>query len=225
MTSLGVMNWAYKIRELRLVAQLKQEALATQLDVSQASVSQWERGDSTPPKAIQEKLHDMIRRLPSERNQQAVLASVMRSPNLCCLVAEVDGDVTLLAQSQAGQDLCRILGRDDIGQPLNGKLGPEFDDVLIKLVRAGAFKGKVSTAITAVEAERDGERIAGVMAHTPVHIEDDTWLLRTDVRILSREEAAQNTALRRRPVMHGWDDVALARDARDLLRDLDLVPG
>lgn len=211
------MNWAHKIRELRFVSQLKQEALATELDVSQASVSQWERGDAVPPPSVQKKLRYLFMRLPSERGFQAVLASVVRSPNVCAMLGRIDGDVTVVAQSQVSADACHFIAPADIGRPLQGLLGPSVDRMVQQLEASGVFDGEVCTVINACEASRGDDHRAFLMTHTPFQIDGRSWVLRTEARALNPVDAEKSRSLMTRPILHAWDADAPKSDPREIL--------
>lgn len=211
------MNWAHKIRELRFVSQLKQKALAAELAVSQASVSQWERGDALPPPNVQQKLRKLFMRMPSERSFQAVLASVLRSPNVSAMLGRIDGEVTVVAQSRVSRETCYFIAPRDIGRPLHGLLGESVDRMVDQLDASGVFFGKVCTVINACEASRDGQTRIFLLTHTPFHIEADSWVLRTEARVLTGEEADRSRSLMTDPIIHEWDSDGLEADPREIL--------
>lgn len=91
-------------------------------------------------------------------------------------------------QSTKGFELFPLLTRDDIGQPINGKLGEESDACIDELIRAGIFSGDIAQASSTVISERDGIRAAAIATHTPFRT-DSGWLLRSECRVLTEMEA------------------------------------
>lgn len=81
------LNWPNSISEIRHRLQMKQDALATTLGVSQASISLWERGVTDPPANIKAALSKLLAELPDSNWRISVINSVKNSPNLCgCFV-------------------------------------------------------------------------------------------------------------------------------------------
>ncbi|MEA1942979.1 MAG: helix-turn-helix transcriptional regulator [Pseudomonadota bacterium] len=198
------MDWARKIKELRFLENLKQDALAQQLEVSQASISQWERGVSQPPPHIKAKLRHRLMVSPGERMSAAMRTSVVESPNLCGLLSMRDGDVVVELLSHDSYGLFPLLTPADIGKPLRGKLGPDVDRLLDRLVGEGAFAGRVQHAKLSATARRNGLKASGIMTVTPVCAQESSCLLRCEVRLLGPGEDVP--ALER--ITHfSWDEV------------------
>ena len=129
------MDWAKKIKELRYFEDLKQDVLARQLGVSQASVSQWERGVAEPPEEAQRRLLRRLAQTPPERFLQALKVSVRSSPNVAFLMVRRDGVVLIEMISDGAAQLTNFLSHDDVGQPLRGRFGPVVDSHLDELER------------------------------------------------------------------------------------------
>ncbi len=55
--------WPALVKRLRFLSSLKQDELAQQLGVDQATVSRWERGTYAPDIPVQKRLRDMLHRL------------------------------------------------------------------------------------------------------------------------------------------------------------------
>lgn len=176
--------WSRKIRELRFLEGLKQDQLAMQLGVSQASVSQWERGVAIPPKRLQDKLRVRFVTSPTDQVIRALRNSVKYSPNLCGLISFRSGDLWLEEQSDAGFEIFPLLERDDIGDRLQGKLGQEVDHVYDAIIREGIFSGDLAGAVSRSIARKDGSEIGGVSTFSPFCV-DGTWLIRAEVRLVN----------------------------------------
>ena len=178
------MDWSEMIRELRFLERLKQEALAAQLGVSQASVSQWERGMANPPEHIRARLAARLDALSRGRLLEAVRASVIDSPNVCGLFSLRDGEPIFEAQSDSGFEMFPGLTRDDIGTSVLGKLGPEVDAVHARLLEEGAYEGRIASAKVCSKVDTPDGAFLFVTTHTPFVVEDGRWVLRSEVRML-----------------------------------------
>ena len=182
------MDWARKIRELRFLENLKQDALAQQLGVSQASISQWERDVAVPPAHIRAKLRRRMLVSPGERLRSALRTSVVHSPNLCGLLAVREGEVVIELLSHAGYAMFPLLTPADLGQRLKGKLGPEVDSVVDRLIDEGAFEGRVSCATIASTAMRNGHSIGGIVTYTPFCHDVNSCIIRAEARLMGPDE-------------------------------------
>lgn len=182
------MDWSRKIKELRFLENLKQDALAQQLGVSQASISQWERDVSQPPPHIRAKLRRRMLVSPGERLRAAVRSSVVNSPNLCGLLALREGAVTVDLLSHASYALFPLLTPADLGQPLKGRLGPDVDRAMDRLIAEGAFTGRIACATIASTASRNGRSVSGVVTYVPFCQDEHSCVLRAEVRLLGPDE-------------------------------------
>ncbi|MBR9826616.1 MAG: helix-turn-helix transcriptional regulator [Alphaproteobacteria bacterium] len=176
-------NWPDRIREIRFREGWKQGDMARALGVSQASVSQWERGIHAPPRRLHDCLFQKLSDGSHDRLFLALRASVASSPNLCGLFSLKDGQVIIEAQSEAGYELYPLLNREDIGKPINGKLGPEMDQAVEFLIEAGAWDGRVSSARICGSAKRGDLEFCATTTHTPFMIENGVWVVRSECRI------------------------------------------
>lgn len=183
------MDWAKQIRELRFHERLKQQCLADQLGVSQALISQWERGVAFPPPRHQEILRQRFTVSPSEQLLRSIKASVISSPNVAGLLSVRRGKVILEAQSEAGYALMPLMSRDDLGEPMNGKFGEEVDENYRRIVHSDIFCGDVASIRTWSHINRHGREICAVSAYTPFCLDNGDWYLRSEMRELDSESA------------------------------------
>lgn len=198
------MDWARKIKELRFLENLKQDALAQQLEVSQASISQWERGVSQPPPHIKAKLRRRLLVSPGERLSAALRTSVVESPNVCGLLALRDGDVVVELLSHDSYRLFPLVTPADIGKPLRGRLGANVDRLLDRLVGEGIFTGRVQYAKLAFTAQRNGLTARGIAAITPVCAQENNCFVRCEIRLLGPDEMLPDLE---RITHFSWDEV------------------
>ncbi|MBO6676200.1 MAG: helix-turn-helix transcriptional regulator [Rhizobiales bacterium] len=80
---------------------LKQEALATALDVSQTSISRWESGAHVPETQIQ---HDALACLASARTNDAALKRLVESASLCVHLVDEASHVCLAYSKRRAKD-------------------------------------------------------------------------------------------------------------------------
>ena len=185
------MDWAKKIKELRYFEDLKQDVLARQLGVSQASVSQWERGVAEPPEEAQRPLLRRLAQTPPERFLQALKVSVRSSPNVAFLMVRRDGVVLIEMISDGAAQLTNFLSHDDVGQPLRGRFGPVVDSHLDELEREGLFEGKLESARGTAMLHRNGQARPVTVSMIPFRVEnsDTDYVVRAEVRFPVAPEA------------------------------------
>ncbi|ABI66864.1 transcriptional regulator, XRE family [Maricaulis maris MCS10] len=177
------MSWVNKIKELRHFEDIKQDALALQLGVSQASVSQWERGVSEPPPNIQSKLLKRLAKTPAARFIEALRVSVRTSPNVAGLLVDRDEGVVFDLISDSAAELTEFLGHDDVGKPIHGLFGPDVDAQLGRLVEAGLFEGRVESASGVTLLHRHGKIRPVELSLTSFRVPHSEVIVRLEVRI------------------------------------------
>ena len=185
------MCWARKIKELRFLEDLKQDALAKQLGVSQASVSQWERGVTEPPETIRAYIDARLRDSPLERFLESLRTSVRNSPNLFVLLRYQDSGVVIDLISEGTRNNGQLVKVDDVGESVRGRFGSEVDQYASELLKAGLFEGRLASAKMQVIAERDGKALPVVIGFTPFHGPDGVCILQAEIIIAEGEAAGQ----------------------------------
>lgn len=183
---LDFMDWSRKLKELRFLEGLKQETLAQQLRVSQAAVSQWERGVAEPPAHVQAEIRERGYKAPSAQIGRALKYSVRNSPYPCGLVELVDDTLVLRALSATARSSYPLLDIDDLDQSVDGKLGRDADLNFLEMKRRGVFVGDAVGAITRATVSRHGTTIVAQTAYTPFRIDHDRWLARAEVSIVEQ---------------------------------------
>lgn len=143
---------------------------------------------AVPPPHIRAKLRRRMLVSPGERLRSALRTSVVHSPNLCGLLAVREGDVVIELLSHASYALFPLLTPADLGQRLKGKLGPEVDSVVDRLVDEGAFTGRISSATIASTAMRNGRSVGGVVTYTPFCQDENGCVIRAEARLLGPDE-------------------------------------
>lgn len=178
------MDWASKIKALRYFEDLKQDVLARQLGVSQASVSQWERGVAEPPEAAQRRLLRRLAHTPPERFLRSLKQSVRSSPNVAFLMVRRGEDVVIELVSEGLEARTDFLRTEDVGLQLRGLFGPQVDSQLDELVQAGLFEGKLDAVHASAVLTRDGRSSAVQVSMIPFRVQtaDVDYVVRVEVR-------------------------------------------
>jgi len=176
------MDWVKKIKDLRHFEGLKQDALAVQLGVSQASVSQWERGVVEPPLSVQEKLRERLAATPAARFLESLRVSVRTSPNVAGLLIRRNGVPVFELISDSSAILTDFLHSDDVGKPIRGLFGPHADDQLGQLIEAGLFEGRVESANAVSILRRNGQVGRVVLSLTSFRVPYGDVVVRLEVR-------------------------------------------
>ncbi|WP_300528400.1 helix-turn-helix transcriptional regulator [Maricaulis sp.] len=182
------MDWGSKIRELRFAEGLKQDALALEFGVSQAAISQWERGLSDPPLPIQDEILKRTRLAPNVQMAEALCCSVRHSPHPACLAEFVNGEFLLRICNDAALRDYPLLSITDLDQPLEGKLGQDVDCNMHRFVEAGGFEDRLRCVRVTSRPQRDGRSLFTQSTYTPFKVARDRWLVRADIKILAHDD-------------------------------------
>jgi transcriptional regulator with XRE-family HTH domain len=182
------MNWAKKIKELRYRESIKQDALAAQLGVSQASVSIWERGVSAPPHHVQETLRNLYGATPSERLLNAIRSSILHNPNPCALITLRDERPIIDTISDTG-----LFGKFDgnVDRLLGTLFGDQLEALFAQMLDSGLFSGAIATAKIVSVVIYEGRDLPVTIALAPYSLDQEHWFVRADLRILNKAEAEQ----------------------------------
>lgn len=186
-------NWAEKIKLYRFQRRLTQKALARELSVNQASISQWENGRAEPSKAMKRRLQHSLGATDSERILASLRNSVRTSNEHCTLVEIRDLVPYLDAYSPSVAQPLGLIVPGDVGKPLAAISGASQAQNWAQLVEAGLLSDDQPTLRVHYAATRFGQTFLGLMTHTPFRSDDRIWL-RTVLDVLSPVEAARTFA-------------------------------
>ena len=189
------MDWGKRIREFRFLEGLKQDALASQLGVSQAAVSQWERGVVDPPEQFRARLLKRVQLTPTSQMIRALRENVTHNPNPCALSEFDRGRIVLRALSLNGFRRMPLVDESDIGEAINGRLGEQVDANIDRLIEAGVFEGEVASASSCHDAKRNGHVFTVQAIYSPFRVEKDVWFLRADIRWMQDGVSASERGL------------------------------
>ena len=186
-------NWAEKIKLYRFQRRLTQKALARELSVNQASISQWENGRAEPSKAMKRRLQLSLGATDSERVLAALRNSVRTSAEHCILLEMRDEDPILDAYSLSIKQQLGLIVPGDVGKPLTAISGASQEHNWAQLIEHGLLTDAQPTLRVHYAATRFGQTFLGLMTHTPFHCEDRIWL-RSVLEVLSPAQAAKSFA-------------------------------
>lgn len=175
------MNWPRLIRELRHLEQLKQDQLAYQLGVSQASISQWERGVIAPPKRFQSVLRQRTMASPSNRLLQSLKVSIATTQTWVGLFPIRSGRWIFHSLSQRAYEDYALLSRDDVGEAIEPKLGEDTAEACFELLDGGLLSSEFSYAESLHANVRDGVEHYGIHRCVPFKVDHDDWVIRSEL--------------------------------------------
>lgn len=180
------MRWDKAVREIRYLENLKQEAFAAELGVSQAAVSQWERGVVPPPQHLQAALMERLNRSPGARFISALRRSVRACPNVAGLFELREGRIWLDTLSTASPEHNWVITETDVGTDIEGKAGAIVDAHYQQLKSLGMFDGNLICGTANMLAERKHRRLFGRVTYSAYVGPDDKGFVRADVLLSDR---------------------------------------
>lgn len=121
-----------ELRRLRLGRAIKQEYLAALMQVSQSTVSRWERGRLRPSKAQARQLWRLLGVIPGDAALRRLVETSARPVHLIC-----DHTHRLLAASPARERAWRVSARELEGRSLWGYASEAIVDAETRLEAAG----------------------------------------------------------------------------------------
>ncbi len=187
-------DWAEVLRSFRQRNNLKQEAAASLLGVSQAYVSKVENGAVQPSSALLKRLAMLIRQ-PQHRPTIGLYKTAVRhAPYLACLFSLRDGQVFI---EESSREFYRRGHPFDL-EPQKGLVnfdmfGEDGVTALKSLVSAGAFDGKFGLIETVWKtAPRDGHPLKHFKTLlVPLRSDQNEWLLQASLTEISAADMAE----------------------------------
>lgn len=183
------MNYSELIQRFRIRANLKQDAVADLLGVSQSTVSRIESGALQPKAALREKLDRFLAEAASQSLFSRCRAVVRASPVVSFLLGVRGGEIVLDAASEPALALGRPWSEQAVGRPLEGPFGDRAMARLKKLVEIGAFRGAVSSIdVLWTHADETGGAVWRIV-FVPVRDDLGDWFLHATAVPVSQAEA------------------------------------
>lgn len=169
------LNWAAKVKELRHLCGLKQDTLAMELGVSQAAVSQWERGVRLPPPGIQDEIRKRLFSSPSNRLIRSLQQTVTCNPSPAVLFKIRGGMPILAAASPRAWTDHQIFTPEDLDEFIGDKAGEEAAATHIRLDKEGLYSGEIASARSFHHNRRNGIERQGVVHYIPFLVDHGDW--------------------------------------------------
>lgn len=183
-------DWGPQIRRFRRLRAIKQNALAEQLGVDQATVSRWESGRQVPDLGMQRRLRALMRG--AEPRDEVLLKHWIDTALGYTMLT--DAQRTILAASPSFCVLHEVAAPEIVGM----SAVPTFTDELERswwiAVEHGFFDGEVAsvTVVSRFHTLSGRRRFLGAISvWTPVHLTTGEVLCRADRISLTDEEFAR----------------------------------
>jgi DNA-binding XRE family transcriptional regulator len=162
-------DWARLLAEYRKSAGVKQQALARDLGVSQATISRWENGAARPSIAVQNLLLRMLRRERSPMRTVHWVETFRRMGTPGLVVA--DGGMlgrTMIAATEGTANLCGVPAWEIENRDLGELFVGELLETYASIVGAGLYSGRVMSfeAITRIEYNPEFRRAPNFWIHS-----------------------------------------------------------
>lgn len=205
MQAVAVTNWSETLRVFRTRNNLKQDAIAAELSVSQAYVSRIESGVATPSPPVQERILKLLDEPAMRPVFDQLVAAVRCSSAMTALLRCVDGRIVVEAASDTYRAFGPPFSEQKIGSPLQVELGDEGRSRLRDLVRHGAFTGEVACVDVLWTVRNNGRDRCLRTTSTPIRPEPGVWLvLTTTVEMGPGEYSAFRTSWGGEVRVHGY---------------------
>jgi transcriptional regulator with XRE-family HTH domain len=188
------MNWGEALRAFRVRNNIKQEAAAHMLGVSQAYVSRIESGSQEPSPNVEKRLRTLLTAPAHRPVFEYIKALVSRSPHVTFLLSFKADEIWVEAASPAALALTVRLHASApelvVGQPM--KLGdrPEVLGTVERVIADGGFEGRVAFVDTIWSAplEESGETLFFRNTLVPMRDEMTRWFVHGTTRLITQAE-------------------------------------
>jgi len=174
----GQMNWSEELIAFRKRNQLKQEAVADMLGVSQAQISRLENGAAALASDMEARLRTLLQAPDLRPPVNHCMAVVDNSPYPAVLLGYKEGQVMVVAASQSVREHCPALDLGHKEIAINEALGEEAGARVRELAASGAFQGAFACmeALWRETGRKSAPRFWRTVL-TPARKEGDYWFL------------------------------------------------
>lgn len=184
-------DWAEVLRTFRHRNNLKQEAVANLLGVSQAYISKVENGAIAPSETLKERLL-VLGRKPEHRPTLSLLKNAVRhSPGLTCLFSYQEGVVLVEDCSRALAHGGALFAAHPRSGPMQFDImGPESQANMEALSKAGAFEGRLGYIEVLWTSAATGTLKAQPFRtiFLPLRTDDGQWLLQAHIIEITQDQ-------------------------------------
>ena len=200
-------RWTSIVRELRNRKGLTQSELASQLGVTQASVSRWENGSDLPSVRLRKTMREMMRVSSSSDVAQQIKARLRYTPNPVSLVGHGARflDFSPSFASETGTEPGRLRGAT-----IYGRFGEIVDETTQLWERSGIFSGEVAMTLTVLSLKGPGGASVFLKNFdTPHLLDSDEVITICETRRITKSDYDQHLAQYGRPVFFlSYDEIA-----------------
>jgi transcriptional regulator with XRE-family HTH domain len=137
------MNWPSLLRHHRYTHNLKQAALAEDLGVTQALISRWESGRSTPSRPMRERIRRAVKPQPVGAPMIAWQDTIAQHPAIVTVIDE-NGIGEIVSEGFVRE--FSVSREDVIGRSFQDLFSGDFKILFDRLTNAGFFQGQVEYA-------------------------------------------------------------------------------
>lgn len=188
------MSWAQEIRAFRARTQIKQEALAEKLGVSQAYVSKLEGGGARPVGAVAETLRQLLDQPDNRPLFDHFKSAVNNSPHLCSLFEQAGCSIRFIAVSQGYRDMGYPMSEVYPGGVLDERFVPELRANVARMIEDGIFDGRIACCELLWMAERKDGYHYWRSVNTPVKSDAGIWFLHHSALEVSKAQYDEQVA-------------------------------
>ncbi|WP_375282847.1 helix-turn-helix domain-containing protein [Marinicauda pacifica] len=139
-------KWGLRLRAFRMRSQIKQEALARLLDISQAYVSRLEAGAVIPSDELTDRIKTLLRQRKNRPLFDDWRATVRHSTALMSLIRKDEGDIRVVEISDALRAASPAFEHVTEGTSVTTLLAPDSHKLVEELDAEGAFDGTIARA-------------------------------------------------------------------------------
>ncbi|MFW5661113.1 MAG: helix-turn-helix domain-containing protein [Oceanicaulis sp.] len=170
------MDWAKRVKQFRERSNLKQDALATLLSVSQSTISRIECGALAPAPKLRARLEQLLSEPGNEPFFSRCQILVESSPVVKFMLGLRGGRIVIEAASKPARSLGAPWRDERVGRPVSDGLGAQARDVFERLVAADAFTGAIVNAEAFWTYQReDGAADCWHVVFVPVRDDRGDW--------------------------------------------------
>lgn len=181
-------QWGERLRAFRARMQMKQEAAAAELGVSQAYISRIEAGGMEPSSDIVARLETLLRAPEHRDHFDHWRAAIRHCPGYASLLRQHDGHICVVEVSRGMRELGRPFADLVPGDTLINVLGTDVEPQLDAFTATGVLEGKVSRVeeVWRIGAGEEARYFDSVS--TPVRDDLGNWHVHTCHRPVERGE-------------------------------------
>lgn len=180
--------WGLVLKKLRQRQNLKQEAAAALLGISQAYVSRLEQGYLQPSLAVQERITQLLEGPEARPAFEDWSRGLAISEGISSIICHRKGDVRLVEFSAGFRSLGGNFATIEHGMPLNGSIGKDADVQFARLEQLGLFEGALSAAESIWSTQEGGTERFMRSRSVPVRDELGEWNVFSTHNLISKTE-------------------------------------